>query len=253
MMISRLSATFILALAFAPAASAAQAVQGRLIGRETQAPVLGGTVHLMAADSQVVALAQTDSTGRFTLQAPAPGSYWLLGAAPGYERSETDLFAVAEQGARVSFVIGRAPVVLDTVTATGVGSADRLWYGGFHQRMSENNGGRFITAEQIDRQRYVQMIDLLRSIPSFEVIVGATTDGDTRSFRIRLRHPLSIRGQCWTNIYLNGMRVEAESIQNLNPAELAGVEIYTTGAVPAQFNSSMGGACGVIVIWMKAR
>lgn len=252
MMNGKLVIPLVLTLAFAPMASAAQAVQGRLIGRETQGPVQGGTVHLMAADSQVVGQAQTDSAGRFTLQAPAPGSYWLLGSAPGYEPSETDLFAVAEQGARVSFVIGRAPVVLETVTATGVGSADRLWYGGFHQRMEENNGGRFITAEQIDRQRYVQMIDLLRSIPSFEVIVGAGA-GDTRSFRIRLRHPLSIRGQCWTNIYLNGMRVEAESIQNLNPDELEGVEIYTTGAVPAQFNSSMGGACGVIVIWMKAR
>lgn len=250
-MIEKLAATYIVALALAPGASAAQAVQGRLIGRETQAPVHGGTVHLMAADSQVVALAQTDSAGRFTLQATAPGRYWLLGSAPGYEASETDLFAVAEQGARVSFVIGRAAVVLETVTATGVGSADRLWYGGFHQRMDENNGGRFITAEQIDRQRYVQMIDLLRSIPSFEVIVGA--GGDSRSLRIRLRHPLSIRGHCWTNIYLNGMRVEAESIQNLNPAELEGVEVYTNGAAPAQFNSSMGGACGVIVIWMKAR
>ena len=248
-------------LLLVPATAAAQTVQGRLIGRETQAPVHGGTVHLMSADSQVAGLTQTDSAGRFTLQAPVAGSYWLLGSAPGYARSETDLFAVAEQGARVSFVIGRAPVVLDTVTATGVGSADRLWYGGFHQRMAENNGGRFVTAEQIERQRPVQMVDLLRSIPSLEVLVGASTEtprreneyGDSRSLRIRLRHPLSIRGQCWTNIYLNGMRVEAESIQNLNPAELEGLEIYTTGAVPAQFNSSIGGACGVIVIWTKAR
>ncbi|WP_420127973.1 carboxypeptidase regulatory-like domain-containing protein [Longimicrobium sp.] len=232
-----------------PAAASAQAVQGRLIGRGTQAPVHGGTVHLMAADSQVVAQAQTDSAGRFTLQ--APGRYWLLGSAPGYEASETDLFPVEAQGARVSFVIGRSAVVLETVTATGLGAEDRLWYGGFHQRMDERNGGRFITAEQIDRQRFMQMIDLLRSIPSFEVIVGAS-GGDSRSFRVRMRHPLSIRGHCWTNIYLNGMRVEAESIQNLNPAEVEGVEIYTS-AIPAQFNSSMGGACGVIVIWMKAR
>jgi hypothetical protein len=241
------------ALLSLPAAASAQAVQGRLIGRETQTPVHGGTVHLVAADSQVVSQALTDSAGRFTLQAPAPGSYWLLGSAPGYERSETDAFAVGAEGTRVSFVIGRAPVVLETVTATGVAREDRLWYGGFHQRMAENNGGRFITAAQIERQRPVEMVDLLRSLPSFEVLVGASTDGDSRSLRVRLRHPLSIRGHCWTNIYLNGMRVEAESIQNLNPAELEGMEIYTNGAVPAQFNSSMGSACGVIVIWMKAR
>lgn len=236
-----------------PAAASAQAVQGRLVARETQTPVHGGAVHLLSADSQAVAQALTDSAGRFTLQAPQPGSYWMLASAPGYETSETDLFPVGTEGTRVSFVIGRAPVVLDTVTATGVGSADRLWYGGFHQRMADNNGGRFITAEQIERQRPVQMVDLLRSITSLEVIVGNSDYGDARSFRIRLKHPISIRGHCWTNIYLNGMRVEAESIQNLNPAEIEGMEVYTHGAVPAQFNSSMGSACGVIVIWMKAR
>ena len=68
-----------MALALAPVAGAAQAVQGRLIGRETQAPVRGGTVHLMSADSQVAAQSRTDSAGRFTLQAPRPGRYWLLG------------------------------------------------------------------------------------------------------------------------------------------------------------------------------
>ena len=54
-------------------------------------------------------------------------------------------------------------------------------------------------------------------------------------------------------MYLNGMRVEPEAIQNLNPAELEGIEIYTGGVIPPQFSSSMGSACGVIVIWMKAR
>ncbi|HEX6368315.1 MAG TPA: TonB-dependent receptor [Longimicrobium sp.] len=255
MMINRLLATLLLALTLAPAASAAQAVQGRLIGRESQAPVRGGTVHLMAADSQVVGQARTDSAGRFTLQAPRPGRYWLLGSAPGYDESETDLFAVEAQGTRVSFVIGRAAVVLDTVTAaaTSVGDADRLWYGGFHQRMRENQGGRFITREQIDRQRHIQLADVLRQVPGLDVQVGARSDfSDSRLMRVRLRQPLSFR-DCWSIFYLNGMRVESESVQGLNPAEIEGVEIYTNGVVPAQFNSSMGAACGVIVIWTQAR
>lgn len=253
MMIPRLAAALLLALTLAPAASAAQAVQGRLIGRETQAPVRGGTVHLMSADSQVAAQAQTDSAGRFTLQAPRPGRYWLLGRAPGYEESETDLFAVEAQGTRVSFVIGRAAVVLDTVTATTVGAEDRLWYGGFHQRMRENQGGRFITHEQIERQRYGQLQDILRQIPSLEVQVGARSDfSDSRLMRVRLRQALSFR-DCWSIFYLNGIRVDSEAVQNLNPTEIEGIEIYTNGVVPAQFNSSMGAACGVIVIWTKAR
>jgi hypothetical protein len=255
MMINRFLAILLLALALVPAAGAAQAVQGRLIGRETQLPVRGGTVHLMSADSQVAAEARTDSAGRFTLQAPRPGRYWLLGYAPGYEESETDLFAVEAQGTRVSFVIGRAAVALDTVTATttSVGDADRLWYGGFHQRMRENQGGRFITHDQIERQRYGQLQDILRQIPSLEVQVGARSDfSDSRLMRVRLRQALSFR-DCWSIFYLNGIRVDSEAVQNLNPTEIEGVEIYTNGVVPAQFNSSMGSACGVIVIWTKAR
>lgn len=154
----------------------------------------------------------------------------------------------------MSFVIGRAAVVLDTVTAAAAGSADRLWYGGLHRRMIQNNGGRFITKEQIGRQGSAQMVDVLRSIPSLEVLVGAAIAyGDSRTLRVRLCHPLSIRGPCWTSIYLNGMRVEGESIQNLNPAEIEGIEVYSSGAVPAQFSSSMGAACGVIAVWMTAR
>ena len=235
----------------APSAVHGQAVQGRLIGRETQVPVRGGTVHMMAADSQVVAQAQTDSTGTFALDAPRPGSYWLLGSAPGYETSETDLFPVPQQGTRVSFVIGRAAVVLDTVTAaaTRVGEADRLWYGGFYQRLEQNQGGMFITREQIERQRYVQLVDILRQIPAFEVQWGPGADfRDSRLMRVRLRQALSFR-ECWSIFYLNGQQVEPESVLNLNPQEIEGMEIYTNNVVPAQFNSSMGAACGVIVIW----
>ena len=70
--------------------------------------------------------------------------------------------------------------------------------------------------------------------------------------RVRLRQALSFR-DCWSIFYLNGIRVDSESVQNLNPTEIEGIEIYTNGVVPAQFNSSMGASCGVIVIWMKAR
>ena len=239
-----------------PAPLHAQAVAGRLIARESQAPVRGGTVHLMAADSQVVGQARTDSAGRFTLAAPRPGSYWLLGSATGYESSETDLFTVGPQGTRVSFVIGRAAVVLDTVTATAtsVGDADRLWYGGYYQRLSENRGGRFITKQQIERQRYKELVDVLRSVPSLEVTQMTSHNwSDPGRLFVRLRHPVSIRAQCWSRFYLNGQQVEPESVEGLNPAEIEGIEIYTHGAVPAQFNSSMGSACGVIVIWMTAR
>lgn len=231
-----------------PARTDAQAVQGRLMGQETQAPVRGGTVYLMAAeDSQAVALGLTDAAGRFVLQAPGPGRYWMMARAPAYETSETDLFAVGEEGMRVSFLISRGAVVLDTVTAVAINPADRWWYGGFHQRMEHNASGRFITADEIERWNYIEVADALRSIPSLEVVYGP------RGPRVRLRHPISILGACWTSMYLNGMRVDAEAINTLPAADIEGIEVYTHGDAPAEFNSSMGSACGVVVVWTKAR
>lgn len=230
----------------APAAAFAQTVQGRLVGRETQAPVHGGTVHLVATDSQVVALALTDAAGQFVLRAPRPGRYWMLARAPGYETSETDTFAVDAAGARVSFVIGRR-IVLDTVTAVGISPADRWWYGGFHERRARNSSGRFITAKEIERWNYIQVADALRSIPSLEVLYSPSGP------RVRLRYAVSLRSACPTMMYLNGMRVDQEAINNIPAADIEGIEVYTRGDAPAEFNSSMGSACGVVVVWLKAR
>ncbi len=245
-MTSRLPSIIILALLIAPAA-AAQAVQGRLVAQETQVPVHGGTVHLLSADSQAVARAITDARGRFTLQAPRPGRYWMLARAPGYETSQTDLFAVGAQGTRVSFVIGRSPIVLDTVTAVGISPADRWWYGGFHERLARHSSGRFITAEQMERWGYVQVTDALRSIPNLEVVPFAGGAG------ARLRHPVTLLTNCWANVYLNGMRVDWQAISSFSPADIEGIEVYTHGDAPAEYNSSMGAACGVVVVWLKAR
>jgi hypothetical protein len=242
----KLSRILLLGISLAlPAAASAQAVQGRLLGRDTQAPVRGGTVHLVTADSQAVALALTDAAGRFTLQAPGPGRYWMMARAPGYEASETDVFAVGEAGARVRFLISR-PVVLDTVTAVGISRGDRR-YGGFHERMRRNAGGRFITAEQIERWNYVEVSDALRAIPSLEVVYTQ------RGPRTRIRIPVTINSQCWTNMYLNGMRVDQEAVQNIPSADIEGIEVYTRGDAPAEYNSSMGATCGVVVVWTRTR
>jgi Carboxypeptidase regulatory-like domain/TonB-dependent Receptor Plug Domain len=242
----RLSTVIVSALLLLPAALHAQPVQGRLVASETQAPVHGGTVHLLSADSQAVSTALTDASGRFTLQAPEPGRYWMLARAPGYETSQTDLFSVGAEGMRLRFVIARPPVVLDTVTAVGVSRLDRL-YGGFHQRMRNNSGGRFITGEQIEKWGYVHVTDALRSVSNLELVYvpgGAAA---------RLRHPISLLTSCWTNVYLNGMRVDWQSIQSFSPADIEGIEVYTNGAAPAEFNSSMGAACGVVLFWTKSR
>jgi hypothetical protein len=215
----------------------------------------GGTVHLVNVDSQVVAQALTDASGAFALQAPVPGSYFLLARAPGHEASETDLFDVGDAGRRVTFVIGRAPVRLDPVAvdARAETRENRLWYGGFYDRMRQRrDGGRFLSREQIEAARPQHVADLLRRFPSLEVRVGGYGEFVGRRLAVRLRQPLSIRSQCWSVFYLNAQRVEPDAVDTLDPADIEGIEVYANGSVPAQFNA-VGSACGVIAIWLRAR
>ena len=250
----RLPLPLLILLLALPAALDAQPVRGRLLAREAQAAVAGGTVRLVSTDSQVVAQGRTDAAGTFLLHAPAPGRYFLLAEAAGYEPSETDFFAVGAEGKGVTFMIARAAVRLETVTVQGAANVreDRLWYGGFYDRMRRGGGGRFFGRAQIEESRPQSIADLLRRVPSLDVRVGGHGEYAGRRLAVRPRTPLSIRTACWSIFFLNGTLVEVAAVEGLDPAEVEGIEVYTSGAVPAQFNV-VGSACGVIVIWLRAR
>lgn len=237
------AALLLLLLAF-PALADAQIVRGRLMDQERNAPLVGGSVTVVDADSQVVAQGLTDATGVFDLPVPAPGSYFLMGRAPGYEPAQTDLFEVRGEGRLVAFVIRRTPVRLDSVTV----HAGRDTYGGFHDRMRQRGGnGRFFSRENIEAMRPQTIADLLRRVPNLEVIAEGG-----HSLAVRPRQALSIRSGCWSNFYLNGMRVEADAVVGLSPENIEGVEVYTHGSMPAQF-SAVGSACGVVAVWLRTR
>ncbi|HVH12433.1 MAG TPA: carboxypeptidase regulatory-like domain-containing protein [Longimicrobium sp.] len=238
-------AAILLLLIALPVAADAQIVRGRLMDRDSRTPLAGGTVHLVSEDSQVVvAQGLTDGAGVFDLQAPAPGSYSLAGVAPGYAPASTDPFDVSEEGRLVSFVIGRAAVRLDSVVVRTNSDA----HGGFHARMRERGGsGRFFSREDIQELRPQTVADLLRRVSGLEVIA---TGGQTLA--VRPRQALSIRSGCWSNFYLNGMRVEADAIAGLNPENIEGVEVYTHGSVPPQLGA-MGSACGVVAVWLRTQ
>jgi hypothetical protein len=94
---------------------------------------------------------------------------------------------------------------------------------------------------------YVHVTDPLRSVPNLEVAHFAGGAG------ARLRHPVTLLTSCWANVYLNGMRVDWQAISSFSPADIEGIEVYTRGDAPAEYNSSAGAACGVVLFWTRAR
>ena len=235
-----------------PCVLPAQTLAGRLTERGTDAAIAGGIVRVVDGSARVVGVDTTDAAGAFSIVLAAPGVYSFTAAAAGYETSEFDAVAVGAEGMRVRLVVGRAAVVLDTVVARPAEPEPFNRYGGFYQRVRQRGAGAtYFVREDIERSRPVHLADILRRVPALEVQVGGESGwGGSRVLRVRLRHAMSFR-RCLTIFYLDGMRVEPESVQELGPEEIEGVEVYTHGAVPAQFNSVGGSACGVVAVWRR--
>ncbi|MBV9773717.1 MAG: carboxypeptidase regulatory-like domain-containing protein [Gemmatimonadetes bacterium] len=233
-----------------PAAGRAQAVRGRLLESGAERPIVRGVVRLMTLDSSEVARAVTDTAGAFEMQAPRPGEYFLAASALGYERSTTDPIVVRPAGLRVRLLVEPTPIGLDPVVATATPRAYDPNQE-FHDRMRRRTSGRFITREQIERGRPVVTTDVLRGVPGLKVKLLKG------NLVIEASHPLSLRDVwleegCYPVLYLDGTSVEKTAINAVQPRDIEGIEVYADGAaIPAEFNSSMGSACGVIVIWTR--
>jgi hypothetical protein len=135
--------------------------------------------------------------------------------------------------------------VLDTVRIVAERSADRH-RSGFWQR-KQTGMGTYFTAADIVRHQPVTTSDILRI--AHGVFVERSTDGDTM---------LSMSGmfteRCAPAVYIDDHRFQnftADDVDEyVKPNRIMGIEVYTRGATPPQFEPGLSG-CGAIVIWTK--
>jgi hypothetical protein len=115
-----LLAALALALALVPAALRAQTVSGTVIHRETGAAVAGAVVRLVDAAGTRQQAVLSDARGRYTVQAPRPGTYRLIAERVGYAASTSSWLQLGE-GQHVEQRVGIGPsrVLLDMVVGRG--------------------------------------------------------------------------------------------------------------------------------------
>jgi hypothetical protein len=97
----------------------AVSVSGRVFDSSTGLPLVSADVHLFR-DGRPVALAMSDSSGRYTLTVPDSGDYVLLGQRPGYFQRESPLPPLAELDGHTSLdlVLQSEAIELDPLTVT---------------------------------------------------------------------------------------------------------------------------------------
>ena len=271
-----------LLLAVAAQAANAQRLRGRLLDLSSEEPIPAGIVTLLSADGAALLNGVSDRQGYWTLDAPAPGSYYVAAARIGYQRWVSGPVALrTDDDWNSVFRLRRLPVMLDPVVVSARATRQYLDRAGFYQRQ-QANFGHFMDPEAIEKRRATTVTDLLTGLPG--VTVGLMQGGGSVGVRaVELRGSnLSHGGVCRPRVFVDGLmysrgdsrpvreddalgtearmedavhRVDqAISLDDIgHPSTIAAVEVYRSAVqVPVQFGgASVETLCGVIVIWTR--
>lgn len=222
---------------------------------ESGAPLRGASVRTSTGQQATV----TGVRGNFALNDLAPGVHLVEFAQLGYA-TRTDTIAVQPgrvTNARVS--LSADPVGLDPIEITVERREITLQDAGFYNRAAEGFGG-FIDREEIKNRRPSEMSDVFSRLPGVELF--ADPDNPLEKYIVLRggRQASFAPGpymRCFPRVVLDGLVINrggdepAQLDRLLDPAAVAGVEVYpTSSGVPARYGGA-GSSCGVILIWTR--
>jgi hypothetical protein len=215
---------------------------------------LSGVV-VRIADGKPVAGARVGIVNGPQTTANERGEWTLANAPAGTRMLDVRGVGYYPESRPVDVVAGATPVhsalftftaMLDTVKVT----ASRLRFdrdrSGFEARR-RSGVGHYLTPADIARRGAIVTSDVFRSMP------GVRVEIDPQGFekRIMINGPF---GYCQPSIYLDGFRFDGISTGDIDgwtsPGKLSGVEVYSEGSVPPQYQQGMTG-CGTILLWTK--
>jgi TonB-linked SusC/RagA family outer membrane protein len=242
-----------LAGALGSGVAGAQAAQGTVAGRVTDAtsgqPVGAAQVNVVGTTTG----AQTNDQGQFTLRGVAPGARELRVMRVGYAEQRVPVRVTAGQATTLNVQMRSVAVTLSPVVTTVTGP----------QRRNEvANAIADVDAASIVSTRAVSNIgDLLQSrAPGVQVFTGTQTGAGTR-IRIRGTSSLSLSNN--PIYYIDGVRVEGATgsstvsvggttpsrVNDINPDEIATIEVVKGPSAATLYGTDA--ANGVIVITTK--
>ena len=259
---SRCWITLMMALGLIVAPLEAQRVQGRLLESGSGQPIVLGRVMLLDTAFVSVAETITDERGRFVVEAPAPGDYWIAADRIGYKPVIDGILAMGEGGILPADLYMRPqPIALEGITATvEQRRIERvLTEAGFYDRR-KMGFGHFIGPEEIERGTAVDVSDLLRRIPSIRAAPGLA-GGEVLCNGRMPRVFVDGAGIAFPELRSGGQTASDAVIGQLVDVDaIAGIEVYTRpSTLPIQWSGTMSSATSgqgarpvcTILIWTK--
>lgn len=224
----------------APTSAAAQSgdasIVGQITSQLTDEPVSGAAVVLLGTEHEAV----TTEDGIFAMEELPAGDHELV---VRYMDMESRVFPVRlerRQPLTVDFTVDMQVIPVASLEVTVEQTPPRGKLHDFYRRAA-NGPGYFITREDIEARPISRPTDILRRVPGLDI--GARRSGRT---------PVTMgrRDGCVPDFYLDGARAPYFNIDDLEPMDIAGIEIYRGNSeVPIRFKHR--DRCGVIVIWTR--
>ena len=243
--ISLAAAWALITLVSAAAPLHAQAVEGRVTEEGTGRALVGADIRLLDQERRLVERSVAELGGRYQIQAPAPGNYYLIVDLLGFERLETPLLELrADATLRAAFELPADPIELEGLRV----QADRLEeirrdVSMFGVRI-DDIGERFVGRERIEARLGVSNFGKVlqwQSIPQMRII-DATDTGGAPSVCVILRLH---RERCALMI-LNGALVTQEAAAMVPPEAIQAMVVMDPEEATTIWGTDGGGGAVLI-------
>lgn len=200
----------------------------------------------------------SNDSGHFNVPVPGSGGVRLIVRRIGFEPVEVKLDVVPDT--LLALRLASIPTALPEMRVTGRSPFVRLDMGGFYRRMQDVergiNRGYFITPEELELRRPVQVTSAVEHLPNIKVRARPGA-------RFPLNRHLRIEDsqRCALTVYVDRVRVspmlsrgtwiDEELNALLTPTALSGIEVYPRQAAAPPDFAIAPGTCGLVLIWTR--
>jgi hypothetical protein len=194
----------------------------------------------------------TDASGAFRIPDVPTGTHMIEVLSLGYEPHRVRV-NVGHSVEPIEVNMSHKAVLLDSVKTLAVGETpDLLRHRSFENRR-QNGFGYFVTAQQIADMHVLSADEIMRRVPSLQVLVKHTRSGDSvmvasRRGRVSLETGANEKPVCTLDVFIDGRRSDVSDIQMIAPSLIHGIEVHSVATMPAEYHASQ---CGAVLVWTK--
>ena len=234
-------------------AQAASVFRGQVVADSSFDPLPGAQITLVELDKSI----DVGADGEFRFTGLPAGEVTVRVRMVGYTPQSVRVRIGADSLVR-DFLLKRIAPLLPNVAVTAKEEprvpANLIEF----ERRRLRGEGRYITPQQMERERGRKMSDVLRKVPGIylhRLPGGGYTVGSSRGTISIVRRP---QGICFATIVLDGIVIFVDRpgtapmvIDDIKTEEIAAVEYYPGGArMPPELNGSTS-ACGVLAFYTR--